>query len=411
MIDYEKTRVFDYKKVFDIDRVNKALNLIGNPQESIKIIHIAGTKGKTSTSFYLADLIMLNTDKKVGVFTSPHIKSPTERIIINKAQISIDKMNVLMETVKKAVEDKNISLTYFELLTLVALTYFAEEKVDYVILETGLGGRLDATNVVKPILSIITRIDKDHTQILGKSIFKIAYEKLGIIKKSVPFIIGKQKLVVCFFIFLFVFFKGFLNNWVFKRIRVKRLDYRLVKFYNKNFSLYFSGPFYGLENFKTALKGFLFVFGEKFLKIKNYTSSLDGRFETYSIDNRNIVIFDGAHNKVAIKKLVSSIKILDLDRRFIIVFNCQKDKDYKSMIKMLSKIGSYFLIPELPNLATKEIVKYLDKNKIPYEIVSTEEINLIENDYLITGSFYIIEPLKIVFEKKFGERFVKHKVF
>ncbi|HOJ50056.1 MAG TPA: cyanophycin synthetase [Spirochaetota bacterium] len=400
MIDYEKIRLFDYKKSFNLARVKKALEIIGNPEKYIKIIHLAGTKGKTSTSFYLKDLIIKNLRLNVGLFISPHIKSPTERITINFKEIETKKMDKLFNYVKNISEKNNLNLTYFEIMTIIAIKYFKEEKVDFAILETGLGGRLDATNVINPVLSIITRIDKDHTNILGKSIFKIAYEKLGIIKKDIPFIIGKQKIYIYFYILFYLILKKLYKNLRNPRIKIKKTNYA-IEFYNKNFRIKYNGPYFGIENFLLALKSFVSLFGNNNIIIKDYTHDIKGRFETYKLNNKHEIIFDGAHNKISIKKLVQSIRKKYNNLSFITIFNCQKDKDYKRMLKNLKKITKIFIIPNIENMATEEIIEFLSKKKIKFLLIDKNSFEPEIENYLITGSFYILEEFKNKFLEKF----------
>src|SRR5574344_633248 len=175
-----------------LERVQQYLNLIGNPQNELKIIHVAGTNGKGSVCAMLNG-ILRKTGLKTGIYTSPHIFNYTERIKINDIEISQeDFAKLVIKTVEQA-EAQNIHLTEFEILTIIAFEYFAQNNVEIVLLETGLGGRLDATNVIKKnLMSIITNIDFDHTERLGNTIEEIAAEKAGIIKENCPVIISKK---------------------------------------------------------------------------------------------------------------------------------------------------------------------------------------------------------------------------
>jgi len=162
-----------------LDNILKLLHGMGNPQTEFKSIHIAGTNGKGSTAALL-ESIYRHAGYKTGLFTSPHLLSINERIQINALPIPMEKLVSYVDKFKDDIE--RISCTYFEALTALAFRYFADSGIDVALVEVGLGGRLDATNVISPVLSIITQIDLDHTEHLGKTLTEIATEKAHIIK-------------------------------------------------------------------------------------------------------------------------------------------------------------------------------------------------------------------------------------
>lgn len=169
-----------------LDRIEAVDALLGFPSKQFASVHIAGTNGKGSVSTKIAKALQ-ESGKKVGLYTSPHIHTYHERICINEKPISEEDADRLL---KKISSISTHQLSYFELLTLLAFCYFAEEKVDFAVLETGMGGRFDATNIIRPVLSIITSIEWDHMPYLGSSLEAIAYEKAGIIKPGVPVLLG-----------------------------------------------------------------------------------------------------------------------------------------------------------------------------------------------------------------------------
>lgn len=175
-----------YKK--DLHNTVQLCEAIGNPHKKFKSIHIAGTNGKGSTASMLA-AILQEAGYKTGLYTSPHIKDFRERIRINGEMIDKNFIVDFVERTKKLTED--IQPSFFELTVAMAFEYFAKEKVDIAVIETGLGGRLDSTNVISPILSVITNIGFDHVQILGNTLPEIAFEKAGIIKKNTAVVIGE----------------------------------------------------------------------------------------------------------------------------------------------------------------------------------------------------------------------------
>jgi dihydrofolate synthase/folylpolyglutamate synthase len=174
----------------DLKNTIEICNLLGNPQDKFKSIHIAGTNGKGSVSHFLASILQEN-GYKVGLYTSPHLKDFRERIKINGKEIPIEKVNAFVERHKTSFD--SIKPSFFEWTVGLAFSYFAEEKVDVAIIETGLGGRLDSTNIITPELSIITNISWDHSNLLGDTLAKIAGEKAGIIKTGVPVVIGETQ--------------------------------------------------------------------------------------------------------------------------------------------------------------------------------------------------------------------------
>ena len=183
---YQNKGVTAYKA--DIGNISKASNQLGNPHKKFKSIHVAGTNGKGSVSHMIASILQ-EAGYKVGLYTSPHLKDFRERIKINGNLIS--KKEVIDFISNNKIEFEQIKLSFFEFTVALAFDYFYKSKVEIAIIETGLGGRLDSTNIIKPIISVITNIGLDHTNLLGETIEKIAYEKAGIIKTNTPVIIGR----------------------------------------------------------------------------------------------------------------------------------------------------------------------------------------------------------------------------
>ena len=194
-IDWEKAKSIPYaERTFRLDRMRRLLALLGDPQDSLKIVHVAGTKGKGSTTAMLASIFHA-AGLKTGAFTSPHLERIEERFAVNGQSCSGETFATLIEQVRPAVEVVDREMpgdgpTYFEIATAVALLCFERAKVDIAVLEVGLGGRLDSTNVCRPEVSVITSISLDHTQQLGSTLAEIAAEKAGIIKPEVPVISG-----------------------------------------------------------------------------------------------------------------------------------------------------------------------------------------------------------------------------
>jgi dihydrofolate synthase / folylpolyglutamate synthase len=188
--DYERLSRIGYNHInFNLTRMQKLLGSVGNPHRQFQSVHIAGTKGKGSTCYMLANMLQAS-GYKVGLYTSPHLVDIRERIQINGEMIPesdfVSSLNKLLPEIRES--SVKSSPTFFEILTAIGFVYFADQKVDIAIIETGLGGRLDSTNVLKPQVCGITTIGMDHMQILGNTLEKIATEKAGIIKSGIPVI-------------------------------------------------------------------------------------------------------------------------------------------------------------------------------------------------------------------------------
>ena len=191
-IDYSIKKSYRYSAdVFELQRVLDLLDVLGNPQQKIKAFHVAGTKGKGSVSALIAS-VLKQAGYKTGLYSSPHLSRFNERIMIDGEPIPDEDLVELTEALKPGVEAVP-GLTVFEILTAMAFTYFAEQGVEYAAVEVGLGGRLDATNVLIPIISVITSLSYDHMHLLGDSLSDIAREKAGIIKPEIPVVLAPQQ--------------------------------------------------------------------------------------------------------------------------------------------------------------------------------------------------------------------------
>ncbi len=191
-VDYSLTRAFRYTAdKFNLDRMVMLLESIGKPHKDYKVIHIAGTKGKGSTAVFCTQAL-IKAGYKVGLYTSPHLEDYCERIQVNGEPISHEDMTHLVGYIKPFVAGIP-HLTTFEITTAIGFLYFSRKAVDVVVAEVGLGGRLDATNVITPVVSVITSISHDHTNVLGHTLHEIAGEKCGIIKPGVPVVSSPQK--------------------------------------------------------------------------------------------------------------------------------------------------------------------------------------------------------------------------
>ena len=195
-IDYERSPDFSRQaRLYNLDRITQLLELLGNPHDRLQVIHIAGSKGKGSTAALVASVLM-HAGYKTGLFTSPHLITPRERCRINGKLISKADVALYIEKLKPAIETVSASefgrVSFFEIYTALAFSYFADQATDFAVIEVGLGGRLDATNVVTPVTTVITPISLEHTTILGETHTEIASEKAEIIKQGCPVALAPQ---------------------------------------------------------------------------------------------------------------------------------------------------------------------------------------------------------------------------
>lgn len=318
-----------------LDRISKILALLKNPQDKLKCIHVAGTNGKGSVCAIIA-AVLQEAGFKTGLYTSPHIFDYTERIKISGENISQKDFAKYTAKICKIADKNKIPLTEFEVLTAVMFKYFADKKVDVVVLETGLGGRFDATNVIKENLcAVITHIDFDHTERLGKTLSQIAFEKAGIIKENCPVIVSE-------------------GYEVFKDTADKKNSlYILVSPFEDTSNLSLKG-LYQQENLSLALSAVRYLFPKIPQSVIQYAiSKVQHPCRFQYIKEKNMII-DAAHNPNGIHALRQSLDYYypDLPRRF--VFGCLKNKDYKTMIEELFDKNDeiYFYHFNYPNAAS-----------------------------------------------------------
>jgi len=338
----------------DLKNTLALCDYLGNPQNNIKTIHIAGTNGKGSVSHILAAILQEN-GYKTGLYTSPHLKDFRERIKINGGMIAETFLIDFVEKTK-AISEK-ISPSFFELTFVMALDYFSQQKVDVAVIETGLGGRLDSTNVITPLLSVITNISFDHMDILGDTLAKIAYEKAGIIKSNIPVVIGeaipetkivfqnKSKETHSEIIFAEEKYE----------IASSKYDKRKLELEVRNkgtnitndYELDLNGH-YQEKNLISVLASVDILkqhFSLKEEKIKfalSNSKSLTGLHGRWEVIRENpTVALDVAHNEDGIKQLIHQINNSEFEKLHI-VFGMVKDKDIETVLMQLPENASYY---------------------------------------------------------------------
>jgi len=332
------------KKAFkaNLDNTIAICEHLDNPQNKFKSIHVAGTNGKGSTSHFLASILQ-SAGYKTGLYTSPHLKSFTERIRINGQSIPEERVVQFISDNKQFIED--VKPSFFELTVGMAFEYFAEEKVDIAIIEVGLGGRLDSTNIITPELSIITNISFDHTDILGDTLSKIAFEKAGIIKPNIPVVIS-ERYPETEHVFIDRAKEGdspiYFSEDFFQVKSVELQESHLVlEVKNKHHNLTQNIHSQLIGNYQTKnILGVLTAI--EILKLNNYKISeeailegfaqvitktnLKGRWQTLS--NQPYILCDTAHNVSGIQEVLRNIDVISCHQRwFIIGFVSDKDID------------------------------------------------------------------------------------
>jgi dihydrofolate synthase/folylpolyglutamate synthase len=412
-----------------LKNINHLLYLLGEPHKKLKIIHVAGTNGKGSTCSLISSILQ-SDGHKVGLYTSPHLVDFTERIKINHKSIDRKKVSELLEKIKPYIKKVANTPSYghptfFEVITSMAFLYFFEEKIDFLVLEVGLGGRLDATNVCEPLISIITHIDYDHMDKLGNGLEEIAREKGGIIKPEGIVISANQYEEAYNEIKKIADEK---NSLIYST--GKEISYKIVKSDIKGVIFDLKGIYHNFKNLHTPLLGrhqadnaTTAITAIEALKIRGVNISekairaglekvkWTGRLEI--IQNNPTLILDGAHNPSGIRIVWQALKEIFTYHRLILVLAIFAEKDYKKMIQILAPNADLIITTKTmspraapPQVIAKEAAQYIAQNKI----IVTENISQAINCALsnskkddlicITGSLYTVGEAKRYFRKK-----------
>lgn len=379
---YQRMGKAAYKS--DLTNTIELCKILGNPENKFKSIHVAGTNGKGSTSHMLASVLQ-EAGYKVGLYTSPHLKDFRERVKINGEMISENQVIDFVEQYKSQFE--LINLSFFEWTVGLAFTFFAEEKVDIAIIETGLGGRLDSTNVVTPELAVITNIGIDHTQFLGETIQEIAGEKAGIIKANVPVIISEEQ-------------EDIKAIFIDKANTLNAPIYFASNIVNTNYESDLKG-IYQTKNIKgvvlaiSILRESGWLISEDNLKngllnvVKN--TGLLGRWQTLSTNP--LIICDTGHNEAGIREVLVQLNVIKYNKLHI-VFGAVNDKSIDKILALLPKTASYYFCQaKIPRALDVNELSVLAKEKglIGFSYKSVEEAlasakqNATQQDLIFVG--------------------------
>ncbi|HKL47265.1 MAG TPA: folylpolyglutamate synthase/dihydrofolate synthase family protein [Candidatus Izemoplasmatales bacterium] len=395
----------------DLTRISRALEMLGNPHHAFKSIHVGGTNGKGSTSNYITNILM-EAGYKVGLYTSPYVIEFNERIRVDQINITDDRLieyaNILYDLSEqfKASDSENI-ITFFEVLTIIAFLYFRDENVDFAVVEVGLGGLLDATNVIVPEVSVITNVSYDHMKQLGNTLESIALNKLGIVKEGKPLVTAIED----FHLYPLIYEVASA-----KQSRVKIIKHDLIhdvslsettqfKYQENSYELNLPGS-YQIKNACLAIEVIRLLRLTNKLTIEEHDiyeglkkTYWPGRFEIFD----HQIVIDGAHNIGGIQALKNSVKQIFKDRNIKCIFSVMKDKQHKQMIEELDNFCDelYFTEFDYVRRADAEDLffesthykKSFHHNHI--EIFNKLRSELRKNDVLlITGSLYFISEIR-----------------
>lgn len=418
----EKIEKFEkFGSVLGLERIRKLMELLGNPEKKLKIIHIAGTNGKGSVSRYIYEGLRAN-GYRMGLFTSPFLQIFNERIEFDGEYIKDKELEELTDTVLEKcsvmVELGLDSPTEFEVVTAIAFLYFEQKQADIVVLEVGLGGRGDSTNIIEnPLISIITSISYDHMDRLGSSLEEIAFEKAGIIKKGVPVVINVQNREAA----KVIANKAYeMDAVLFDATKIKT-NIKNKDLNGSNFDMNVYGTDYSeieitmvgghqIENVKVALIAIELL--RKMKKINVERSKLyngiknakqSGRFEIMSTDP--CIIIDGAHNKAGAAALAEVFEENFLGKKILFVVGILKDKDSDGIISQFCRVSKEFISTEPDNTRKMTAEKLCDiiknnncsckaiknpEDACKYALSLTNEFDVV----VFAGSLYLVGEIR-----------------
>ncbi|MGD9158595.1 MAG: folylpolyglutamate synthase/dihydrofolate synthase family protein [Desulfobacteraceae bacterium] len=395
-----------YGVKFGLSKTSNIMKKMGNPHKGQNYIHVAGTNGKGSVSA-MVESVLMRSGLKVGFYSSPHLVRFTERFRINRKEISKKKVIELTEEIKGIINPAEPP-TYFEVTTAMALAYFARENTDIAIMEVGMGGRLDATNIIKPLVSAITNISLEHQFFLGNTLVEIAGEKAGIIKKGINTIsaatqpkvsrlfreVCEERKAPFFQVGKDVRYRSSDNGFNYYGLNRRIRDINLTlkgEFQHRNTALAI-GILELLEK-----KGYRFE--DQDIKAGVEETTWTGRIQVLA--ERPLIVVDGAHNPGASRALVEAVKKDFSYKRLILVLGVMKDKDIGSIVREIAGMADHIVCssPEYFRSATPEdlykIVSTYNKNTemiktLPEAIKKAKKIARSDDMILITGSLFTV---------------------
>lgn len=399
----------------NVDSTHETLKCFNNPHLKFKSILVAGTNGKGSTVAMLSS-ILRQADYKVGTYISPHLLDIRERIQLNGNKIAKGDFVQLINEVDKKLKSTSIRLSFFELMTVIAFLYFERQKVDFAVVEVGLGGRLDATNVLNPLISVITSIQLDHQRLLGNTLTKIAYEKAGIIKKNRSVVSGAAQPKIQKLLSRITqknkskFYQ--LEKDFFVQGDKQEFQFSMFGEELKHLSLSLSGKFHQRRNAACVLAALQILkqsgwkISEQAIRQGLKKTLWPGRLEL--VQKHPQVLLDGAHNPDGIRVLMRALKNDYQYEKLHFVFGVMADKNYKEMLKLIMPHAHSlsFVEPEVKRaLKAEELLKTMSHSKYKIQIqkdLSSTLPKVIARAHpqdvvCVTGSLYMVAEAKRFF--------------
>ncbi|UPW82174.1 folylpolyglutamate synthase/dihydrofolate synthase family protein [Lysinibacillus sp. Ag94] len=408
-------KAVDYKRA-PLVLMREVLALLNNPQDRLRAIHLAGSNGKGSTVNALREMLQ-HAGYKVGAFTSPHLERVNERMTINGIQISDEQFLHYMNNIAEIIEahyDGDFP-SFFEVVTLIMFQHFADQEVDIALIETGLGGRLDATNVITPLMSIITTISLEHTAFLGDTLAKVAFEKAGIIKENIPVVVGVKSAEALTVIEevanerhapCLVLGKNFTVENIEQGTTIQHFIYRKENMEMVAVPLKMAGQ-HQINNASLAITAILTLRENGAIDISDESicqalakAQWAGRFEQLPGN----IILDGAHNSEGTTALIQTLKTVYPRQNYRFIYAALSDKDHAKSIALMDSIATSiaFTQIELPNAMPADQLAALSTNTNKMynaqwrEMVQTmlHQRNKNEDVIVITGSLYFIAEIR-----------------
>jgi dihydrofolate synthase / folylpolyglutamate synthase len=423
--DFERLRIVRYNSQnFDLNRMRNLLRKLGNPQDQFKSVHVAGTKGKGSTCAMIASMLQA-CGYKVGLYSSPHLIDIRERIQINGEMISQADFTRVIRKVEPGASKIKPQPTYFDVLTAAAFTYFADQGVDIAVIETGLGGRLDSTNVIKPEVTAITSISKDHMAQLGNTLTKIATEKAGIFKKGVPAVTVEQRPEVEGVLAeiaaqvnapLDVLGKTIEFSYRFESSRMQGANNRICLTTPNSRFEHLAVPLLGEHQAHNCglalsvidrLKSRGFEIDDNLAREGLSRTTLPGRMEIVSTNPK--VVVDGAHNAASLDAAMRAIGQHIPYDSMVVIFGCCADKDVPGMLERITSGADKVIFTRVDNIRSANpeelAAQYIELyGKMAQVAGNLQEALAIANRAVtredlicITGSFYLVGEAKRYF--------------
>jgi len=393
-----------------LDRMKQALALFDHPEKQFPSFHIAGTNGKGSTAAML-HRILSRSGYRVALYTSPHLVSFTERIRVGDEEIVPNEVVALAQEIWDRTAAANVPLTFFEFVTVMAFIYFARRKIDVAVVEVGLGGRLDATNLVRPVVSLISTISKDHEAYLGSDLLSIAREKGGIIKQGIPAVCGALPTEVAALLKDIAderaapsYFLG--RDFTFSLKSGGLFDYRGLKWCLSDLDLALRGK-HQRRNAALALAGLEiaaqdFPVNEAALREGLRTVRWPGRFEI--VRDHPAIVLDGAHNGEGVRALIEELESFREQRKVRLLFAAMEDKDWRLMLEGFSEVVDEIVLTRvnMERCADPFHLASQLSGKIPHRAIGNAPsaleyiLDRAESDdiILIAGSLYLIGEIR-----------------